>query len=415
MGSDTFGQGERPAWVRHALAGEGGPVYDHAARPFVGEELMAEAVLRAGVDDWGGDSFVEPLSVLVDSVEHESTLHVVGRWRARETVVRYLENRLRLVEACRRDPAIDHEVIDAPLVVSGSPRAGTSIMHQLLALAPGARAPLAYEYWAPVSPGVAPDPRIPIANADVRLSAALNPGFDGIHEQGALLPREDGSALGMDLRGDLPPTHYGLPSYAAWLASCDMTSGYRWHRRVLQVLQHQRPEPTGRWVLKWPTHVSFLPVLFATYPDARVVICHRDPVAMLSSVTSLVATLRFAHCDRVDLAALAADQIDTFGRQCDTMLAADRAGLLPEGRVAHVRFADFIAAEVAAVGRALDGVGLDLGAEHQAAIRQHLADRPRGRLGGHVHQADDLGVNLDALDERFAEYREHFDIEAETR
>jgi hypothetical protein len=174
-GAPGWAPGERPAWVRHALAGEGGPLFERGRQRFVAEELMAEAVLRAGRDDWGGASFLEPLGVLVDSVERESALHVVGRWRARETLLRYLENRLRVVAACRQDPGLERTVITAPLVVTGSPRAGTSIMHQLLALGAGARAPLAYEYWCPVSPGLNPDPRIPLADADVRLSAALDP------------------------------------------------------------------------------------------------------------------------------------------------------------------------------------------------------------------------------------------------
>ena len=409
--------GERPEWVRAALEGRAGPVFDAGSAPFDVAELLAEAEFRAGTTEWGGDSHLEPLRILVRSIEDEADLHLVGRWRVREVVLRYLENRLRVVAALRADPGILDETIDAPIVVTGSPRAGTSIMHQLLSLRSDARAPLAWEYWAPAPPPsidtIAVDPRIPLAGRDVRMSAALAPMFDGMHEQGALLPREDASAMGIDMRSDVLGAHYGVPSYREWMATCDMTSGYGWHRHVLQVLQ--RHVPTERWVLKWPTHVAYLPTLLETYPDARIVVCHRDPVAMLSSVTSLTATLRWCHAATVDYQSVAQEQLATFARQCDRLVEWDRAGLLAEDRVAHVRFDAFMADQAATVAAVHDAVGLPFDDDDRARIARHLDDRPQGRHGGHEHSFDELGLDLDATRERFAEYQQQFDVRSEDR
>ena len=409
--------GERPAWVRAALDGRAGTVFEAGTMPFDAEQLLAEAEFRAGSTEWGGTSHLEPLNILVRSIEDEADLHLVGRWRVREVVLRYLENRLRIVAALRADPAILDERIEAPIVVTGSPRAGTSIMHQLLSLRSDARAPLAWEYWAPAPPPTsatnATDPRIPLANRDVRMSAALAPMFDGMHEQGALLPREDASAMGVDLRSDVLGAHYGVPSYREWMATCDMTSGYGWHRHVLQVLQ--RHVPTDRWVVKWPTHVAYLPTLLETYPDARIVVCHRDPVAMLSSVTSLTATLRWCHAESVDYAAVAQEQLTTFARQCDQLVEWDRAGLLPADRVAHVRFDEFMADQAAAVAAVHDTVGLSFDDADRDRIASYLADRPQGRHGGHEHAFDDLGLDLDDTRARFASYQQQFGIRSEDR
>jgi len=41
--------GARPAWVRHAIAGEGGPIYGAAAEPFDLDQLRAAARARAGL------------------------------------------------------------------------------------------------------------------------------------------------------------------------------------------------------------------------------------------------------------------------------------------------------------------------------------------------------------------------------
>ncbi len=404
--------GPRPPWVAHALAGEGGPLYEAGARRFEPADLLAEAALRAGTDDWGDDSHEEPLAVLAESLERETDLHLVGRWRAREVLLRYLENRLRIVAACTDDPTITDEAIAPPIAVAGSPRAGTSIMHQLLACDPGFRAPMAWEYWAPAPPPRAAtyddDARIPLADRDVRLSAAMAPAFDGMHEQGARVPREDGSAMGVDMRSDLPGAHYGVPSFREYLEADDLRSAYAWHRRVLQVLQHDfEPVP---WLFKWPSHADHVTVLRETYPGARLVVCHRDPLAMLSSLTSLTATLRWAHATSVDFAAIAREQADVMARRCDRMLAEDRRAAADHALVVHVRFDEFMADQPGTVATIYDHFGLAWTSEHERRVREHLAAKPRGRHGGHEHHVGELGLDIAELRERFRPYQEHFGL-----
>ena len=411
--------GPRPAWVQHAIDGEGGPMYEMAARPLVVQELLAEARVRAGLDDWGDDPrWLEALQRFVDSVEGEASLHIVGRWRVREVILRALENRLRIDRAVAVDPAVLDERIVAPVIVTGSPRAGTSVMHELLALLPGTRAPLAWEYWWPAPPpkpstdGEADDPRIPLADRDVRLSASLNPAFDGMHVQGARVPREDPSAMLMTFRSDVLAAHYPTPSYGAWLATCDMRPAYEYHRLVLQLLQRHHTERT--WVLKAPSHLAHLALLLHMYPDARIVVCHRDPLAMISSVTSLTATLRWGHAESVDYHALASENMAQFGRNLDAVLAARRSGLLTDEQVVDVRFDEFVRDQAGVVTSIARHFGLAADDGLTARIEAHLGDKPAARSGSHQHSIDDLGLDIDSERKRFAPYMEHFAIPEET-
>ena len=405
----------RPAWVRHALAGEGGPELAAGHDPLDADQLVDEARFRAGTDELFDDSYREPLEAVVRSIEREADLHVVGRWRVREVIVRYLESRARLATTLRDEPAIEGQPIEAPIVVTGSPRAGTSIVHELLASHPGHRAPMAWEYWSPAPvPDPAShgsDPRIALADRDVRLTAALVPAFDGMHEQGARIPREDGSAMGLDLRSDLLGAHYGVPSYREYLAADDMRSAYRWHRRVLQVLQCRFPPRT--WVIKWPGHANHLSVLLETYPDARIVVCHRDPLAMLSSVTSLVATLRWAHSDAVDFEAIAREQADVFATQCDRLLAWRTEHAVDPARVVDVRFDELVADQVGTVRSIYERLGVDIDPEAGRRLADLAAAKPRGRHGGHEHTVEALGLDLAEQRARFAPYQEHFGIASE--
>ena len=426
MGTSTvWDPGARPAWVQHAIDGEGGPIYEAAAQPFDLDQLLAEARARSGLDDFGGDTFVEPLTVLIASLDNEANLHLVGRWRVREVILRALENRLRITEAVRRDPGIRDEPIEAPLVVCGSPRAGTSLLHQLLALAPGARAPLAWEFWCPAPPPepaaadrpcrepapAAIDARIPLANRDVRLSAMLAPTFDGIHEQGALLPRECMSAMIIDFRSDVLCAHYPVPSYIDWFNNDDLRPAYAWHQLVLQVLQRRFDTP--RWVVKSPGHMAVLPSLLDRYPDANVVVCHRDPLEMLSSVTSLLATLRWAHAKSVDYQALAREQADYYHRILDRLTDFRRDGVVDPARVFDVHYARFVADPVATVRDVYAHFDLPFDDAYAQKIAAHLAAKPQGRLGGHQHSWSDLGLDLATERARFARYQEFFGVPSE--
>jgi len=46
-----------------------------------------------------------------------------------------------------------------------------------------------------------------------------------------------------------------------------------------------------RWVLKSPLHIMFMPYLFEVFPDATVIICHRDPCEVVPSFASLMTSL----------------------------------------------------------------------------------------------------------------------------
>ena len=76
-----------------------------------------------------------------------------------------------------------------------------------------------------------------------------------------------------------------LPTYSQWLARQDWTKSYQRHRKNLQLIGLNDPEK--RWVLKNPSHLFALDALFATYPDALVVQCHRPAETIMASMCSL--------------------------------------------------------------------------------------------------------------------------------
>ena len=419
----------RPAWVEAVNAGDVYPIAEVAARPLTRDALLAEAratlgLVGTGTDGFGGggtdgfggggsgDDFVEPLDVLLDALEREAELTVVGRWLTRRFLLRLLEVRAHTVAYVRADPGVRDEVIAAPVFVAGAPRTGTTILHALVAQDPRFRVPEGWELLRPVppvAPTAFPDPgRVALADRELRGMASVTSRLDTIHAYSGRMHKECVSSMSFVFRSEEFTARYHVPSYVKWLADCDMTPAYEWHRLVLQVLQRRWRDV--HWALKSPVHLHSLTTLRAVFPDARVVITHRDPLAVLGSVTSLVATLRWAHSDTVDLTELGRYHADLYHGTLDRLVDLDERGALAGAPVVHTRYDAFLEDPVRVLRDVYDGIGVALPVDTEAAMRAHLDAHPQGALGGHAWSFDDLGLDPVAERARFARYQARFDV-----
>ena len=116
------------------------------------DDVMSAAVALAGSDDFGPDAFVEGLTVLCASANDEAQLSELGQFALQQNVIGGLVNRLRIHDWVRRHPQLLDEHIDAPLIVVGMFRAGTTFLSQLLDQDPGNRALLRWEAADSVPP-----------------------------------------------------------------------------------------------------------------------------------------------------------------------------------------------------------------------------------------------------------------------
>ncbi len=420
---------ERPAWVRAINDADAGPVAEEAALPLAPDALLGEAAARQGraatsaadLDRaYGRPGFeaehaIENLGRLASALEGEARLTRIGRVLARRFVLRLLEVRIQLLAALDADPGIADEHIAAPLFVAGAPRTGTTILHTLLAADPRHRVPLGWELLRPVptpsgGDADAPDPRVALADRELVAPQTVVSGLRAIHEYGGTRPKECLSSMSFAFQSEEFTARFAVPSYEGWLVGSDMTPAYRMHRLVLQVLQRRRETA---WMLKSPVHLHALPTLFATYPDARVAVTHRDPLALLASLTSLVATLRWAHSDAVDPDAIARANLDRYRATFSRLVDWTDSGALPAERVHHSRFADFRERPLEVVAGLYARFGIDWTAETEAAMRDALARNAADRHGAHEYARDLLGQPPDALRPDFARYQERFGVPSE--
>ena len=139
-----------------AINGTGAMLNRLGVRPVSLDEqhLLDTARRAAGLDDFGEADFREPLRRLLEALESEGDLTLLGRIAAHRDVLGLLSNRLRLVEDRKRNPGIAAERIVAPMFIVGLPRTGSTALHHLLAQDPDTRAAQAWEVMYPSPPPV---------------------------------------------------------------------------------------------------------------------------------------------------------------------------------------------------------------------------------------------------------------------
>jgi hypothetical protein len=400
----------RPDWVHDQIV-SGRTVGALALHPVEATELVATATRVAGATDFGGDSWRTGFELLCTSLAEEADLHAVGAALTRAELLRTLVNRLRIVAA---GPVPDLPVT-APWVVCGTARSGTSILHELLALDPGARVPRAWEVLDSVpAPAGSPDPaRVERIDREVRLWDRITPEYLTMHENGGALPTECIFLTAHEFASEHWSGVHDVPTYNRWLVGADLRPAYAWHRRQLQWLGRHDP-PDVQWMLKAPSHLGALPALFATYPDAWVLQTHRDPARTLPSTISLMATLRWMRSDRVDVDRLSRTMVRGVALLFAHVQALRADGTLPDHRFVDVHYADLMRDPVATLRTVYDRTGRPWPDGFADRIRAYLAAKPRAAHGPHRYGLADFAIDEADLRERYAPYVEHFGVTTES-
>lgn len=372
------------------------------------DELIAKAVAKTGLEDFGGDDWREGFDRLAESLAREAGLTELGEKITAFRLRRLLENRLWIEQTYRENPAIDDERIVAPIFIIGLPRTGTTALSNLIATDPQIRSLRLWESSEPVPPPTTDtertDQRIASTQAGLDAMDQVYPRMKALYPQSATGPTECQDLLGMAFRTIHFDGMARVPSYISWVVDVDMAPAYAYHRRTLKLLQWHCPPK--QWHLKTPAHMLALDALAATYPDARFIWTHRDPVEVIGSVCSLIAYLRAMVSERADPKELGEQQLDLWTEAMRRGLAfRDRVG---EERFADVRNEDLALDPIAVVRAVYRRLGLAFNPHSEKAMRAYAEAHPRGAHGTHDYRLEDFGLDAATVRRSFAAYRERF-------
>lgn len=388
-----------------------------AGSSFDPDSILNEARARTGFEDFGDDSFREPMRRLLKSMDDEGRLHEIGRMTQRERVIGLLVNRLRAEAAIAKHPEILNEELREPLVIVGLARTGTTMLHRTIGADPRMFSLLWWEsrHPAPFSLDETPagtDPRITAAEEEVRMMIEAVPDLFAVHPFDAHAPDEEIMLLEHSFLSTNSAAFVHVPSYIDWLSEQDQRPAYDYLLRLLKLVQWQkkrRGESGEQWVLKSPAHLHNIDLLFETMPDARVVQTHRDPLQTIPSLASfchMVLQTGSNECDPKETGRIWGELFRT-GIQ-KTLDFRDTAGPALASRFLDLRYEDLIEDSMAQIQVIYDFIGMKLSEEAKTKMQEWAVENARDKRPVHEYTVEEFGFSEEGLAEDFKRYRAHF-------
>jgi len=378
--------------------------------------LLEEASRRTGgLTDLGPGPFLEPLKLFVRSLEDDAMLNQVGQHIARQRALGHIANRLLYTDDRKKYPEIARQTIEKPIFIIGLGRTGSTILHDILAQDPSSRAPLTWEVTFPSPPPETAtyetDPRIAKCQAGFPPEDERRIKFKAMHPMGAQLSQECVVTMGDCMCTPLFHNQFRVTSYQDWVDRADFSHVYEFHYKQLQHLQSRHK--LDRWVLKTGAHMWGLEFLLETYPDARIVFTHRDPVKSLTSYASLTALVRSMGSDHVDNFEVAEDWNRRLKQKLEHAIAVRAAKDYPQAVFYDMKFSEFVRDQFAVVKKIYEAFDLPMSDEAAKRMKWFIADNPQGKHGIHRYSPEEYGIDPQIVRRDFRTYIERFDLPPE--
>jgi LPS sulfotransferase NodH len=314
------------------------------------------------------------------------------------------------VEDIRRHPEILDERIEVAGIILGLPRTGSTIFHRLLASSPGMTAIRWYELqnFAPF-PGETPgDPtgRRAYAQAMIDGWLSVSPELASIHPLDPDAPDEEILVLGQMFVSTMVEGMTFVPSFARWLNGYDQSRGHEDLKTILKYLQWQEPARRGRkWVLKSPSNLPYAEVAANAFPEALLIMTHRDPVQTVPSYVSMQAALYKLSSSLTD------QEVGAFWfpRLVDWMRRFEAArARIGEDRFIDIDYRAVTREPLAQAERVLARMGVPVDDKVEAALAEFMAGNTREQRPMHDYSLARFGLDEAAILREFAEYRARY-------
>lgn len=381
------------------------------------DQLHELVTAETGLDDFGPADYLPGLKVLLQSMDYDPHFTETGRRAAWGMVFDVLRGRAHAIASMKANPGFAARAVLSPVVITGVPRTGTTALHRLMAVdqrfqglqtwlldSPMPRPP--QETWSDCS-----EFRKTVERLDAQYAAV--PDARAAHFRAAEEVHECCMVLRQSFVSNLWSCGWSAATYDAWWQCQSEEAAYRHFHRCVQLIGMN--DPDKRWLLKNPGHIEHLDMLFAIFPDAKVIQTHRDPARAVPSLVSLLMNLNgIMENDRPQQRAenLLAREVAKWAnavRKCELVRKRH------PGRVLDVLHADFHARPMAVIERIYAFIGMDIPEQTRAALARRIEEKPELSRGVHRYSVTDYGMTEEEAREPFGDYVERFDLVESSR
>ncbi len=369
-----------------------------------------------GADDFGPADYLPGLKALLQSMDYDPRFSAQGRRAAWGQVIGALRGRAHAYAAMKAHPGFDgptgSDRIVSPVVITGVPRTGTTALHRLLAVDPRFQG---LQTWLLESPMPRPPvdewtsyPEFQKTMAVIEARYAAAPQKRAAHHIAAEEVHEDCMLLWQSFTSNLWACGWSAASYDAWWQCQSEAAAYDHFRRCVALIGSSEPEK--RWLLKNPGHIANLDLLFAVFPDAKVIQTHRDPAKAVPSLVSLLMQLHpLMEEGRADQRAAIMLRREV-AKWSDAVRRCDDVRQRHPDQVLDVVHADFHADPMGVLERIYAFIGYDIPDATRAGFARRIEEKPELARGVHRYAIADYGMTEEEAREPFGDYVRRFDL-----
>ena len=363
-----------------------------------GFDAFHEQAVKAsgGLTDFGGNQYHEPLRILLQDIDRNAALSELGEQIVAGNIVGDLSARLFEEQGYKTFPQYVSTSIKKPLIITGMARTGTTVLHRLMALDPALQT-------LPLWLACAPIPRPPrdtwesnTAYLQVQQGVdqvqLLSPKFNQIHPQSAAAPDECRIIINHSFYSPTYAAMAYVPEYTEMLKANDGLGKYHRYRKTLGLIGGGSNK---RWLLKCPTHLWNLPALLDIFPDACIVMTHRDPVNSITSIVSLTYELIKMAAPTITPEVFAKEHSETWGWILNKA-ERDRESIEP-ARIFDIHFDDIRSNPIVSIERIYRHFEIPVSDEARSLWQRQVAEDPHGGHAVHRYKPEDFGMTANAI------------------
>ncbi|CAF4063262.1 unnamed protein product [Rotaria sordida] len=310
-----------------------------------------------------------------------------------------------------------------PLLICGLTRTGTTLLYNLLACDPQCRAPLYTDMCIDVVPPIArsdsigQNRRMDIFNSQMiseQLSdffisfAASHPNFS--IEEDCFITRQAGYfPLYFDLSDNEDDDAEN------WIRNeISKDYLYDYHEIFLRML-NSVDTPKSHWLLKSPFNVYCLDKFLQHYPNALLIMTHRNLDEVFPSLYRLCLTPASYHFDNTN--SISRDRIikrcyQFFDKGIEYMMKfrnlQNDTVKKTQKNIFDVSYDNLMEDPIGVVQQIYDHFNLHFSDEMKMAMRNWLLENPQGKQGRHKYSLSDFGLNREDIETRYADYNKLF-------
>lgn len=357
-----------------------------------------------------------------EAVDNNPYLSSIGRFLLRKMVVDWQKNRKKILDFYEANK----EFIDKngnykkPLIITGAPRTGTTLLHRLLSEDPNSRSPYTYELEAalpPMTQDTDPlkDSRIESSGAAMDAIKKLAPGFMEKFAESHLwsATEKEESFIYMMIHNGL---HLMNQPHAGFKYTDEIFTSmkgkrpsFKYERIFFTVLDAYRPAKS-HWVNKSPSYSIYFPILMDEFSDANVVLTHRNPIVAQPSLCRLIESwcIAFDQEGSFDKHRFGLTQA-VYEKQCVMgPLAYRKENPEHEDRIFDCVYEEFFSDPIAMVKKIYEKYDLEYTREFEDRMKTYLQNNKQGKYGRHVYSNEEYGFDPEKIYEEYKPYMDQY-------